>query len=332
MGFFALTSRGVAGQIDVLAAHLCLWVLPKRYIGRTFFFDVGLRLHATGSAVRRFRVALPFVADTITDLSAIVLDAQFNPLIFGRPVRVNGDRITYDATQLEQGNINDRVIAVSVTGSTRDDHGQGDDGFCTWSVELDNPISANETVYVRFRFPIADPFRIWFSKGWSLAKGSYVVDLRVADVRESVLLGIGRNEVDHIVAIRHLFLFVITPAHFTPQHISPTLHYSRLLEGNVWQPYLASCGRFNRRTKLSIHQWRKIQDHDPVTVTNPFIGYMDVMRDAGFETAFYYFVAIVLTGALANGLHLIPAYISLKIGGVAAVCLLLVKWVETRLR
>ena len=107
MGFFAVTSRGSPVRFEIEACHISFWVLAKPWykaFGHKFYFDVGLRIRPAGN-LSRLRVAFPFdtKAGDLVDLSSIVLDSTFSPLIFGRPVRVEGDRVIYDGSNLGQG-------------------------------------------------------------------------------------------------------------------------------------------------------------------------------------------------------------------------------------
>lgn len=171
-----------------------------------------------------------------------------------------------------------------------------DVGYSSWGIEFERPLSANETSYVRFRFRIRNPSNIWLSKGWGLAKRGAIADLRVADVRESLVLGDGRKEANYIKDIGQVFLFVICPSNFLPKHISPNLHYSRLLEPKMWNKYLSSCGDFDVDTKFSIHQWRSTpvtsSEKKVVNADNPFRIYADFSREFGLEILVYYIFGV----------------------------------------
>ena len=296
MGFFAATSRRSTVPYAIEACHLSLWILPRPWHkawGHSFFFDVGLRIRPRGD-LRRLRVAVPFdcKAGDLHDLSVAVLDTEFAPLIFGRPVSVVGDRVSYDGTGLGAERIEDRVVTVSESGSSPEPETANDVGFSTWTIELADHARAGEATYLRFRLPIRKPLRIWNSKGWGFAKRGAIADLRVSDIRESLLLGEGRTEAQHIIPIEKLFVFVIAPIQFVPKHVSPPLHYSRLLEPKVWRNYLRSCGSY-RSTKFSIHQWRSPAGLDqgqakPVSVDAPFRAYADFAHEFGPELFIYY--------------------------------------------
>jgi hypothetical protein len=263
-------------------------VLPKHWfnffglIGFSYFFDIGLRIKAE-NRLHRIRVCVPFDSNNhaIADLSNWILDSNFVPLIFGRPVDVRGNRISYEAENLGQNRISDLVIPVSSTNSSAE--AESDPRFSVWNVEFRDPIPEGEIGYARFRLRIDKPEALWTSKGWGQAKRGMIADLRVADIRESNLLNLGSAEAQHIVPIKRLFLFLGAPSYFVPQHVSPQLHYSRLLEPQVWRKYLNANVRVPIR--ISIHQWRSRDiaeaEPRPVNIDAPYRAYMDVTREFG---------------------------------------------------
>jgi len=307
MGFFAISSLNSQTAFKVEACHISLWVLPKPWyqlFGHAFFFDIGLRLKSE-QPLRRIRIVLPFdsVQSRLSDLSSIVLDQDFSPLIFGKPVSVQGDHISYDAPLDSEGSINDRVVAISEDTSSPEQGSAADKGLSIWTIELVEPTQINEWTYVRFRITAKNPWRIWSSKGWGLAKRGAVVDLRVCDIRESLLLGHGNSESAHLVSIKHLFLFLVVPSYFVPNHFSPTLHYSRLLEPKVWEKYLGGFSSHTDGAKFSIHQWRSSEKAE-INVDHPFRAYMDLSREFGREVFLYYVIAII---SLPIASHLVEA-------------------------
>jgi hypothetical protein len=128
-----------------------------------------------------------------------------------------------------------------------------------------------------------------------------VADLRVADARESGVLHAATAEVPLIKPMGSLFAFLVAPSYFVPQHVSPALHYSRLLEPRVWGKYLSKIERTTTSTpssyrgtaKFSIHQWRSPLGK-AITVEAPFRGYCDLAREFGFEVFLYYFAGVSL--------------------------------------
>jgi hypothetical protein len=211
--------------------------------------------------------------------------------------------VTYDGPLEGPDTIRDRVIAISAETSTAEQSTAKNSGFSIWTIELKEPTRGNELTYVRFRIPAKNPWRVWASKGWGLAKRGIVVDFRISDIRESLLLGHGKSEAAHLIPIRQLFLFLVVPSYFVPNHSSPRLHYSRLLEPRVWKSYLANFSSNDEEAKFSIHQWRKTTGPE-ISVEEPYRAYMDLSREFGREVFLYYGAAIIMAPLLV---HLIEA-------------------------
>jgi hypothetical protein len=308
MGFFAVSNLGSQTPFEIEACHISFWVLAKPWyqlFRYNFCFDVGLRIKSQ-EPLRRIRIVLPFDSDNAktSDLSGMVLDPDFSPLIFGKPVSVNDGYVTYDGPLGGSDKISDRVIAVSSKNSAAEPTLTSSPGFSVWTIELEEPTQVDELTYVRFRIPARNPWRIWASKGWGLAKRGIVVDFRISDIRESLLLGHGKSEAAHLVPIKQLFLFLVVPSYFVPNHFSPALHYSRLLEPKVWKSYLASSSSYTEETKFSIHQWRHTKGPE-ISVENPYRAYMDLSREFGKEVFFYYGTAIVFAPLF---IHLVETF------------------------
>lgn len=315
MGFFAIAPARDDDQFDIEACHLTFWVLPQYWyrlipVGFRYFFDIGLRIHAI-TEIRRIRIALPFDTGrkSLSDLSAFVLNPSFAPLIFGRPVTVTNNRIGYDAQTLGQGPISDIVIPIDIGGSTPDQ--ESHPIFSAWTIELQNPIAAGQFAYVRFRFRVKKPGALWAEKGWGYAKRGMIVDLRVSDVREFNVLGFGNEFAARLKSIKHLFLFLGTPAYFVPKHISPPLQYSRLLEPLVWRPYLDAPPLLPAflesriATPISIHQWRSKgaggESPTHVDLDRPYRAYMDVSREFG-RALWLYYIAVTASLPIASAI------------------------------
>lgn len=296
MGFFAISSRESNTSFEIEACHLTFWVLPRHFMWRferthNYAFDIGLRIKPSGP-LRRFKVALPFDSEgaRIRDLSAFVLDPNFAPLIFGRPTNIVDGRIQYEAGNLGQGNVGDRVAAICEQTSSA--MHESDFRFSVWTIELTDPINPNEMTYVRFRIQPRTAGALWTDKGWGFAKKGIIVDLRIADIRESILLNFGRQEANYLVPLKRLFLFLGLPSSYVPNHYSPPLHYSRLLESQVWKNYLD--GRYRRDAQISIHQWRSrdagMAAPEPIDKERPYRAYMDLTREFGWSLGFWYFL------------------------------------------
>lgn len=295
MSFFSVSSRKSAAQFAIEDCHINFWVIPTHWyqkfqFGFSYFFDVGLRLKPA-EELTSIRVTFPFDSRSgnLQDLSEYVTNSQHAPLIFGRPVIVHGDFIDYDGASLGLGPVHDRVVPIDPRNSKVEE--ENDSSFSVWSIKFEGTIKGGETAYLRFRIVVENPNSIWASKGWGFAKRGVIANFKVCDIRESVLLGQGAAEADHIVPISRLFLFVGAPSYFVPNHFSPILRYSRLLEATVWDKYLGFSAR--RKARISIHQWRGGGNGSSISVSSPFRAYMDLSREFGGPIWIYYVVGVV---------------------------------------
>ena len=294
MGFFAVSSLGIETAFTIEACHISLWVLPKPWyqlFGNNFCFDVGLRFRSE-SPLRPIRIVLPFDfrQSQVSDLSAIVLDQDFSPLIFGKPVQVADNHITYDAPKEGEDKISDKVIPISTDNSSAEEASSAGTGFSIWTIELAEPTKSSEWTYIRFR---SQQFvaslgleRLGARKTRSRSRLSNFRHSRIAS------LGHGKSESEHLVPIKQLFLFLVAPSYFVPSHFSPNLHYSRLLEPKVWEKYLSGFESHTDGAKFSIHQWRHTKEPE-ISVDYPFRAYMDLSREFGREVFLFYVLAIV---------------------------------------
>ena len=106
MGFFGVSSLGLQTPFEIEACHISFWVLPKpwyRLFGYNFCFDAGLRFKPE-EPMRRLRIVVPFdsTQKQVSDLSSIVLDEDFSPLIFGKPVTVTDGHVPTTAHWMEK--------------------------------------------------------------------------------------------------------------------------------------------------------------------------------------------------------------------------------------
>lgn len=337
MGFFALLRDKTPSDYVVRACHICYWVLPNRLLRfprLKHYFDVGVRL-CPAQDLSRIRIALPFDAQKpdLSDLSSVVLSREHAPLIFGGPVDINGTEISYDGSSVGSARITENVFAIDEEKSKPDSTRKKGKGFSTWEIVLRDTAKAGKPIYIRFRFRVWNPKRIWASKGWGYAKNGVLVDLRIADVRESVLVGDARPQPEDVVNIESLFVFVVASAHFVPQRSSPELHYSRLLEPKAWEMYLRTCESYRKREKFSIHQWRGLQRKDssgnpvpvPVSMTNPFRAYMDLKKEFGADIWLYFLIGTLGIGIFS---HLTSLVVPWLIGKLGCVYNILVAWLK----
>jgi hypothetical protein len=259
--------------------------------------DVGLRIRAGEAPFSWLRIAVPFdCQDGVApiDLSRFVLDPGFAPLIFGKPTDVSHGRITYDDPSDGRNKLSLDVMKLELRSCKQESLNRKKNGFSTWQIWLDRKISPGQEGYFRFRLPVKSAHRFWIDQGWGLAKKGNIFDIRIADVRESVFLDEGKDELEDIVPIERMFLFAGVTANNVPRLTSPNLYYSRALEPAVWKNYLAGIGRYIPSHRIVIHQWRNQRNGNfsQISVDNPFRVYMDSSREFGSQLLVLYVTAL----------------------------------------
>ena len=244
---------------------------------KVFFCDVGLRLkNKKQQALTKLRMALPFGTDkeSLHDLHDIMLDQSAAMLIFGKPVMIDGSAI--DSGQ-------GRVLVAKVSNNEAKLHTELSNlqkGYSLWTINVSPALKKDEECYTRVRFELRSLGRVWVWKRSGLSKTGALVDIRVADVRQSV--SVWRELEDQIVPIQGINVFVISPASLQFRSTSPPFHYMRILEGRVWEPYLGRASDLMRRGKLVIFQWRNNPNVDPkIDPTCPFRVFLDLSREFG---------------------------------------------------
>ena len=106
------------------------------------------------------------------------------------------------------------------------------------------------------------------------------MDFRVADVREAQEAMDWASLQDKIVPIRMLNAFVITPVSLQARSASPDLRYTRLLEGNAWEPYIRRRTGLFRSRHLLIFYWKATD----ISIHTPFRGFLDLSREFGVSS------------------------------------------------
>lgn len=299
MSYFALLGRGLPSQPRVLECHLNHWVIPTGPFGLwgNYLFDVGLRVRFE-EPTTRLRVALPFdlkEGTSVEDLSSLMTNEKVASIVFGKPVEVSENKISYvgvgTATCTEM-----TVIPIDVKNSSEEEENSAASGFSTFEIVFKDPAPANQDCYLRFRFSPESVERYWMDRGYSFRKLGRIVDIRVSDVRELLVLGQGEAESGNIVDIEKLFVFLACDVNYTPMHVSPDVHYSRVLEPGIWVEYLGTKNKPKGIRRLAIHQWRnpsslEFEDGEfktvfkPISEDRPFRAYADLKKDFGWHIA-----------------------------------------------
>jgi hypothetical protein len=278
MGFFAILSESETADFEVIHCHLNLWSLGGILKHRNFYWDVGLRLRATGAKeLSKFSLALPFGTEDvdIEDLKKLMMDQSILELIFGGPVTIggtpDGPTIIYDELDPVQ------IVAIDGASSSRDAKRSVHD-FSVWNLTLATQVRPGQEAYMRLRFKIRHHGRAWQWKRSLFAKYGALVDLRVADVRETWNVRDGEALKKKIVPIQNIYLFLIAPTWLQSRQVSPPTKYLRLLEGRAWKPYVGNASDI-QMGKLLVYYWKN--KDDVVSKDNPFRAFLDLHREYG---------------------------------------------------
>jgi hypothetical protein len=273
MAFFAII-RDHDDSFEVLQCHINIWCLGGILGHSNFVWDVGLRLKGTvDKKVTKLYMAFPFGAEGsgIEDLHDRLIHQHTAELVFGSPVKIDGDEITYDEHP---------VVLGRVDTSRRIEDKCGPD-YSFWEIAIAPTLAKDKELYVRIRIRIARCGSTWVWKRSLGRKNGALVDLRVSDVREAVAVEPWGSFKDRIVSIEKLNLLVIAPDFLQMRAVSPALRYMRLLESRAWENYLGQSPNLLGRRRLIIYHWRS-QKGEPVDVKTPFLAFLDLSRDYGF--------------------------------------------------
>jgi hypothetical protein len=290
MAFFAII-RDHDDSFEVLQCHINIWCLGGIFGHSNFVWDVGLRLKGTvDKKVTKIYLALPFSADGsgVEDLHDRLIHQHTAEIVFGSPVKIDGDEITYDDVP---------VVLGRVDTSKRIEDKCGPD-YSFWEIAIAPTLAKDKELYVRVRIPIACCGSTWVWKRSLGRKNGALVDLRVSDVREAVAVGTWGSFKDRIVPIQTLNLLVIAPDFLQMRAASPTLRYMRLLESRAWENYLGRSPSLLGRRRLIIYNWRS-QKGEFVDVKRPFLAFLDLSRDYGFVRPANHVRAAILIVAIA---------------------------------
>jgi hypothetical protein len=281
-----------------------------------FLFDVGLRLkNKREKGLAKVRLAIPFGTDkeSLEELHDMLLNQSAARLIFGRPVKIDGSKIDYDAGA--------QILVATVSSGESELRTEFSDprkGYSVWTIKISPTVKKDEECYVRVRFELHNMGRAWVWKRSGFAKTGALVDLRVADVRQATSKWNALE--DQIVPIQGINVFVISPASLQFRATSPSCHYMRLLEGTVWEPYLRRKSGM-RSQKLVIYEWRNEKD-SVIDSAHPFRVLLDLSYEFGLLppsnhllTAGLVLIALIATYYV---LHHVAEFTKLELAALSA--------------
>lgn len=312
MSLVGVLKQGDA-ELEIVALHVNYWALnvpftlagtleiTRRLGTRKSFIDIGVRFRVSSGTVGSLSLLLPSdaaIADSLVDLSPLVLDESTNDLIFGVVAKTVGNDVHYS--------LDDKDVVDSVVATSKIVHGRNGQN----SLILDRIIIGSvdsPTYYVRVRLECRSNTSLLSSKAWALAKQGFVFRCLMNDVRATAEMREDPSVAARLLEIAQCFVFVVAPSDYVPALASPALHYSRLLEASVWKRYLRSCGELRDSHKYTIHQWRST---DQITLRKPFRSYMHLHREFGFGIQVTYVIGL-LTVPVLRGLAAIAEHFGL---------------------
>ncbi|MET8363203.1 hypothetical protein AB0J68_02135 [Micromonospora sp. NPDC049580] len=257
MGFFAVVRHPRPPAFEVCKLDINLWCLPGLFRRSLFLCDIGLKVRPSSSALDSFRIAVPFgtAEGELTDVIPRMLNrtADLN-LVFGNTaVSVatdgNGERV-YD-----DGDGPMILMSLDTRKCVRDSKISTAE-FSLWEIFPARAIEAEEEVYLRFRLPVRNPGRMWTWHRLGHRRAGALLDMRVNELRETVAVSSDLDWSHLVVDVQHVNCLAVVPASLQSYQQAPEMHYTRILEGLVWEPYLDRAINLFSKSKVLVYFWR----------------------------------------------------------------------------
>ncbi len=306
MGFFAIARDDGGASFQVKECHINLWSLPRLLGLSLFLCDVGVLLEAdANSDLASLQIALPFgtASDGASDLREKLHDEKVVQLIFTKRAQIDTRNpvtvITLDDTAGVSGAASApttlNVYPVSLEYGERRDQAN----FSLWKITFPNPVPQGQKAYIRVRFKVKSRGRMW---SWKRASTSFthngaLIDLRIADMREALLVRDRDSLRNLIVEIDRLFVFVIASSRFRLQVVDPATYYIRLIEGRAWEGYLDRATGILGKPRMVIYEWRS-KNGDKVDLRNPFRIFLQLGQEYGLWSLGNHMRTAILTAVL----------------------------------
>lgn len=272
-------SKDAPSAFSVTQLHMNLWSLAafggKR---RSFVLDVGVMIEAGDADVSNLSLGIPFRADEIECLHSKLSESATASLIFNTTATANDAEIVLEEQTLP-------IHQVSRVGSSRQ-RDYSSNYFTLWDIELTRPVRAGKVGYFRVRFPVTNVGRAWQWQKQRLFRSGATLDIRVSDGRSAASVPDGKHLIERAVPVDRIAAFVMVPAWMHARTISPSPHYIRLLEGNLWTRYLDRSPEWRSRSRLIVYYWKNEKrdvasgTHEAITPDNPFQIFTDFGIDA----------------------------------------------------
>jgi hypothetical protein len=150
-------------------------------------------------------------------------------------------------------------------------------------------------------FEVASSARLWSSVGILQLWRGWLFDLRISDVRESVLMADPGVYQGNLADVGIVHTHLILPPSFESLPSHPPSKYTRALEGRHWEDYLGSATHllFKDRSRMLVHSWQSPSDAS-VSETQPYRCYARFRRSS--VAAWLLAVAGLILGAVVVNL------------------------------
>jgi hypothetical protein len=195
-----------------------------------------------------------------------MLEQSTAELIFGKQVFVN---TTMKTLKIERNPQPDtwQIVAIKHSDCKRSAE-HCNKFFSLWEIKLAEPIQKTQRGYVRLRFKVSNPGRLWQWKIGEFGSNGAIIDFRFSDVREALQVPHIDEFVSKIQPIKSMFLFLVAPSSLQCRATSPAVHDVRLLEGKVWERYLDRATSIRGLSKFVIYQWRNERRKNPASTSS----------------------------------------------------------------
>lgn len=256
--------------------------------------DIGLKLQSANPASRaipreqrsplEFLLGLPFRASESDSGVAINLSQYFQGyenksianVVFGN----NADPVTEgNVTKYDDG---DGVIVICDVDCkshvTLQESAKGQRPYSIYQIKIPDLAESDESNYIRLRFRVRDSGSLWQWQKVTRRRIFSVSDLRFNEFRETPQLANKPNFSARALPIETVNAFLVRSSKLKTTQSSPTPEYIRVLERQVWEPYLQR--RVSRSSKevFEVVYWRNRAPQDVVESDRPFRAYIEVER------------------------------------------------------
>ena len=281
MGYFAVLDN-YDSSFEVVRCHLNFWVVQRMNQSYRYYWDVGLFLHSNKIENDRnpteICLALPFSCNNKSwyDLGPVLNQNEpIRTALFGERLETlaqeSKNKVQYKSVSYE--NTPFYIIPVH-KAEFAEEYCDATASICKISVNNHTRENHIQDFYIRLRFIVHWPKRIWRWIPSFLDRSGALFDVRIADCRETI------NKkwdeiIDNIVPIKSANVFLIAPGKLTLATNNPNLKYARVLESSVWINYIEDV-RENKKYVAYHWCYQSARGKHDIDTVNPFRCFMSL--------------------------------------------------------